>query len=915
MNGYCPRSPPKDSILHELVAVHFCGADAARREIVYDNFCTLFRQALQDTSAKASDTIAAAVYKRTEEAIERVISELRKADGEAFLQMQSLAASSLLDATLQALGRHRTALNRYNSPEHMRALESWLMDYRHQVAAAHGFIAPPDFERKRKVPMDALYVAPRIRPGSFGAESRIQVGIHEFASRIDRTVLLGDPGGGKSTAASFIAFTSSKDINARVPFFVVLRDFARDEDLDRSISTYVEERCAALYQCKPPEGAIEHLLLSGEALVIFDGLDELIDTSLRREVTQRVELFSERYPLCSALVTSRRVGYDQAQLDPRMFDTFVLGGFDADDVSEYVKKWFSSVEELEGADLELAHANFLSESETVPDLTSTPLMLALMCIIYRGQGYIPKNRPAVYEHCALLLFEKWDSSRKIYVDLRAADKVDSAVKHLAYWMLTERSGAEAVTEGELVSEAASFLANTFEDENERRRAAAEFVEFCRGRAWVLSDAGTTADGEALFKFTHRTFMEYFAAYELTRRSDGPSDIARVLLPHVAAQEWDVVGQLAIQIFNKHSKDGAERVFDLLLGDQRRRSETKRDNIYRFIWRCLPFIHVSPTLLRRLVTASLEASFHRRGDSRNETFGESRPSILHSVDVFAEGRHVVAETLLAGFAAMIESEDPERVAYAKIAVLSWNAVPFIGESKTADREWWTNWAQTAVTGLSDRILADGPGDRDAWLLALLRGHVDMYSFLDKMAPGEALLDPLFASQSGRPLGFSYSSWGSQMLRTRMFHKPPSSEKEAKALEPRIEQLRQLGTRLPAPIDHPWLEGPTRPFPSSRIDREDWTPFSHDEDVNWAMWALYACRVEMFERSLRGSREFTPEDLGLTGRVLEARGSGATAPEDLFLGTMFGAFDGPRREMRDAWAGGTLSVTRLGRPRVR
>ena len=85
--------------------------------------------------------------------------------------------------------------------------------------------------------------------------------------------------------------------------------------------------------------AIEYLLLSGQAFVIFDGLDELVDATRRREVAERVELFSSRYPLATILVTSRRVGYEQAGLDPLVFSQFGLGGFDDEDVDSYVRKW------------------------------------------------------------------------------------------------------------------------------------------------------------------------------------------------------------------------------------------------------------------------------------------------------------------------------------------------------------------------------------------------------------------------------------------------------------------------------------------------------------------------------------------------------------------------------------------------
>ena len=53
---------------------------------------------------------------------------------------------------------------------------------------------------------------------------------------------------------------------------------------------------------------VQRLLLSGEALVIFDGLDELPDTTHRSNLTGIIERFSAEYPQAHVLVTSRLVG-------------------------------------------------------------------------------------------------------------------------------------------------------------------------------------------------------------------------------------------------------------------------------------------------------------------------------------------------------------------------------------------------------------------------------------------------------------------------------------------------------------------------------------------------------------------------------------------------------------------------------
>lgn len=94
------------------------------------------------------------------------------------------------------------------------------------------------------------------------------------------------------------------------------------------------------------------------------------------------------------------------------------------------------------------------------------------------------------------------------------------MRHLAWWLFTRDDAQSAVTEREMIAATTEFLhGRGFEAQDDARAAAEEFVEFCRGRMWVFSDAGTTASGERLYAFTHRTFLEYFAAAQVAYDSD------------------------------------------------------------------------------------------------------------------------------------------------------------------------------------------------------------------------------------------------------------------------------------------------------------------------------------------------------------------------------------------------------------
>ena len=209
-----------------------------------------------------------------------------------------------------------------------------------------------------------------------------------------------------------------------------------------------------------------------------------------------------------------------------------LDGFEEKQVADYARKWFALAAGAQPGDAEA----FLAESASVFDLRSNPLLLSLMCILYRGAGSLPQDRDEIYEKCTDLLIRDWDDYRRIRRELRAGRRVKPALRHLAWWLFTRPDGATAVTERQLISATAEFLRGSFESPDDARDAAREFVEFCHGRMWVFTDAGTTAAGERLYGFTHRTFLEYFTAAHVAYASDTPEQLAATLSPRISMGE-------------------------------------------------------------------------------------------------------------------------------------------------------------------------------------------------------------------------------------------------------------------------------------------------------------------------------------------------------------------------------------------
>jgi hypothetical protein len=602
------ESPPAETIVRQIYAAKLSDNPQTNFELIrqewlaaFSHYTNIPESELQD----AANPILDDLIEGCEEALQIAIDQGRLSAHEAKSAFRHQIVRDEI-ATIQKM------LNLLTAPQKpdIKAILNFEENYRKQVGERHKYIIPPDFDKAQKLPINRLYVCPNFIPTPTKQTNQPEsLKIKTFLDSIYRVVLLGNPGGGKSTFTQKIAHVLATCYSERpfagrqvTPILVILRDYgAKKKELNCSIVQYIETKANSDYQTPPPSGAFDYLLLTGRVVVIFDGLDELLDTSYRREISSDIESFCNLYPSVPVLVTSREVGYDQAPLDPEKFEVFRLAPFDENQVREYVKTWFKVNEEPE----QKGEA-FLNESKFVSDLRSNPLMLALMCNLYRREGYIPRNRPEVYEKCAEMLFEKWDKNRDIPVEFRFEDNIRPAIAYLAYWLYDDQGLQGGVTEHQLIAKLSDYLLEyRFDDRDQAERAAREFIQFCRGRAWVFTGIGTTAAGEELYQFTHRTFLEYFTALYLFRTQETAKDLAEFLLPKIAKKEWDVVAQLAFQIKGKNSEGAGDKLLTTVLYAIREVEAEEVENLLSFAARCLEFMVPSPKVTRKITTACIE----------------------------------------------------------------------------------------------------------------------------------------------------------------------------------------------------------------------------------------------------------------------------------------------------------------------
>ncbi|GAA4035697.1 hypothetical protein GCM10023063_20380 [Arthrobacter methylotrophus] len=378
-----------------------------------------------------------------------------------------------------------------------------------------------------------------------------------------RVLIMGSPGAGKSTFVKFLTagLANPQMRNPVLPSVVLkCRDYARD-GFTNSLVGYASKQLSAEH-LPVKESALEALLLTGKIAVVFDGLDEITDLPRRQDMVKRIHRLTAQFPSASILVTTREVGYVNAPLNAKVFRSVRLQEFSDDQIEEYCTRWFGKNKRDNLVD------HFLAESEAVSDLRANPLLLSLLCILYRDSGAIPANRRGIYRECAQLLFHKWDAHRQIRHFEVLPDYMDRLMEEIARWIYNSSAAQAGLEEQIIVKSLSNYMVSDLGFmQSKAESTAKDFLDFCAGRAWLLGVTGTSKyGGQRIFSFTHRTFYEFFAAEAFAREAENAADMATRLREAYEKDSTSLLPELLIQSFDQTRTRGATNVFiSLCLG--------------------------------------------------------------------------------------------------------------------------------------------------------------------------------------------------------------------------------------------------------------------------------------------------------------------------------------------------------------
>lgn len=358
-------------------------------------------------------------------------------------------------------------------------------------------------------------------------------------------VVLGDPGSGKSTALQWLAIRAARDgrVNFKgtdaeradwLPIFVPLA--AYDEHFSKSDERLrLTDFLAASWSAwETPTSSYRALfteaLRDGRALVLLDGLDEVLTRARRDHVNEQIRAFFNSWaPFGNRfVVTSRFIGYREAPLSGDIEVVSVID-FGIKEIEQFLTSWHGAFDGERAAARKKALLDQIKSAPRLRDLAANPLMLSMLAKLHsqRAEGdHLPERRVELYQEFTTMMLSLRPDTRSEGVRTQGVPRTDPTtvrahLMDLALWLQHHQPSNTASRQKVLDTLVRSFLEHGSVDSTKptpkerlhAQQGADELLDELRQIAGLIAERGPGAYG-----FLHLTYQEFFAGGALARLS-------------------------------------------------------------------------------------------------------------------------------------------------------------------------------------------------------------------------------------------------------------------------------------------------------------------------------------------------------------------------------------------------------------
>jgi hypothetical protein len=329
-------------------------------------------------------------------------------------------------------------------------------------------------------------------------------------------VIIGAPGSGKTTLLKHIALTlvnrkklhRKTNIPYKLPFLLFLRDYVTTIKHSPTFSLVEAVQSHVIkWGRSVPTGWVERRLNKGNCLILLDGLDEVADPEMRRQIVNWVQQQMITYGKNRFIVTSRPFGYRSNPLSG--VTVLEVNPFTPEQIERFIQNWYFANEvmssqrndpgvHLKAKDGAQDLVRRLRNTPTLFALAVNPLLLTMIATVHRYRGSLPGTRIALYAEICEVFLGKRQESRGLTVELSPAQKIQ-VLQPLAYHMMLNGIKEIPITKAqEVINEPLKLVSQQLHPE--------AFLQLVENTTGLLLERE-----HGLYSFAHLTFQEYLAA--------------------------------------------------------------------------------------------------------------------------------------------------------------------------------------------------------------------------------------------------------------------------------------------------------------------------------------------------------------------------------------------------------------------